>query len=133
MLTHGARGCYHLDMPPEKPVAEVLAAICAEEYERLGGTPKRWTDLSRREQARWMASMLEVIRVLGMLGVRVTRDGEQVVLEHPIERTPEPNPERQAMTRGFTGDTCIHCGSMQMQRAGACLVCHQCGATTSCG
>lgn len=34
---------------------------------------------------------------------------------------------------GYTGDVCPECGNATMQRAGACLVCATCKATTGCG
>jgi ribonucleoside-diphosphate reductase alpha chain len=37
-----------------------------------------------------------------------------------------------AIIQGFTGDSCIECGSFQMVRNGACLKCNSCGATTGC-
>ena len=37
-----------------------------------------------------------------------------------------------AKTKGFTGDICSNCGGMNMQMAGHCQVCSDCGTTTGC-
>ena len=37
-----------------------------------------------------------------------------------------------AIIQGYTGDSCIECGSFQMVRNGSCLKCNSCGATTGC-
>ncbi|MDW8395056.1 MAG: adenosylcobalamin-dependent ribonucleoside-diphosphate reductase [Anaerolineae bacterium] len=39
---------------------------------------------------------------------------------------------RQAQLRGYTGDACPECGAFTMVRAGTCLKCDTCGATTGC-
>lgn len=38
----------------------------------------------------------------------------------------------QARAVGFTGDVCKTCGNFTMIRAGTCLTCTTCGATTGC-
>ncbi len=38
----------------------------------------------------------------------------------------------EAKTKGYTGDQCDNCGSMQMRIAGHCMVCESCGTTTGC-
>jgi hypothetical protein len=45
-------------------------------------------------------------------------------------------PRHQAPISGadqFTGDACIDCGSLRMQRAGTCSVCLDCGGSGGCG
>ena len=37
-----------------------------------------------------------------------------------------------AIIQGYTGDSCVECGSFQMVRNGSCLKCLSCGATTGC-
>lgn len=37
-----------------------------------------------------------------------------------------------ATAQGFTGDVCPSCQSLTMVRAGTCLTCRSCGATTGC-
>lgn len=37
-----------------------------------------------------------------------------------------------AIIQGYTGDSCIECGSFQMVRNGSCLKCNSCGSTTGC-
>lgn len=48
----------------------------------------------------------------------------------------EPGPPKmtraQATSAGFTGNSCVECGSMQMVRNGTCEKCNSCGATTGC-
>ncbi len=38
----------------------------------------------------------------------------------------------EARNKGFTGDICPECGSLEMVRNGSCLKCNSCGATTGC-
>lgn len=40
---------------------------------------------------------------------------------------------REAMTQGYTGNECDHCGSMRMRQAGTCEVCDDCGESGACG
>jgi hypothetical protein len=48
----------------------------------------------------------------------------------------DPGPRKmtreEARGKGFTGNTCSHCGSSEMQVAGHCEVCASCGTTTGC-
>lgn len=48
----------------------------------------------------------------------------------------EPGPPQmtrsQATSAGFTGNSCVECGSMQMVRNGTCEKCNSCGSTTGC-
>jgi ribonucleoside-diphosphate reductase alpha chain len=37
-----------------------------------------------------------------------------------------------AIIQGYTGDSCVECGSFQMVRNGSCLKCNSCGSTTGC-
>ena len=37
-----------------------------------------------------------------------------------------------AIIQGYTGDSCVECGSFQMVRNGSCLKCNSCGTTTGC-
>lgn len=39
----------------------------------------------------------------------------------------------QAVAAGYTGDVCETCGGSRMKRAGACLVCEECGSNSGCG
>jgi hypothetical protein len=41
-------------------------------------------------------------------------------------------PQLDARDAGFTGDFCALCGSMQVVRNGACLLCVNCGSTNGC-
>ncbi|HMV45883.1 MAG TPA: hypothetical protein PKD50_25410, partial [Leptospiraceae bacterium] len=38
----------------------------------------------------------------------------------------------KAKIQGYTGDSCVECGSFQMVRNGSCLKCNSCGSTTGC-
>lgn len=40
--------------------------------------------------------------------------------------------EASGAVAGFTGDTCIHCQSLNMVRSGTCQTCQDCGETTGC-
>jgi ribonucleoside-diphosphate reductase alpha chain len=37
-----------------------------------------------------------------------------------------------AIIQGYTGDSCVECGSFQMVRNGSCIKCLSCGSTTGC-
>lgn len=53
----------------------------------------------------------------------------------PVDFEPSVKPKIDAgMARamGFTGNTCVSCGSMQMVRNGTCEKCNDCGSTTGC-
>jgi ribonucleoside-diphosphate reductase alpha chain len=39
---------------------------------------------------------------------------------------------QEARTKGYTGDSCVECGSFEMVRNGSCLKCNSCGSTTGC-
>jgi len=41
-------------------------------------------------------------------------------------------PRESAVARGFTGNMCSHCGSLEMRRNGTCEVCNSCGETGGC-
>lgn len=41
--------------------------------------------------------------------------------------------EETAVQQGFTGESCINCGSWEVVRSGTCSTCRVCGSTTSCG
>lgn len=45
----------------------------------------------------------------------------------------EMEPDSQKAGDGYTGDVCSTCGGARMRRAGACLVCEDCGANSGCG
>jgi len=40
--------------------------------------------------------------------------------------------KEEARIKGYTGDSCVECGSFQMVRNGSCLKCLSCGSTTGC-
>lgn len=42
------------------------------------------------------------------------------------------NAIKEARDKGFTGNSCTACGSMQMVRSGTCEKCNDCGQTTGC-
>jgi ribonucleoside-diphosphate reductase alpha chain len=50
---------------------------------------------------------------------------------HP-ERPDASTRLSEARAKGYTGDECRECGSMQMVRNGTCLKCTVCGSTTGC-
>ncbi len=64
--------------------------------------------------------------------------------EEPLGPTAAPPPIRAAISAaegeerevaralGFSGDACDTCGQFAMKRAGTCLTCMNCGATTGC-
>lgn len=39
---------------------------------------------------------------------------------------------KEAKAIGFTGEQCMHCGSMRVRRNGSCTVCEDCGGTSGC-
>lgn len=40
--------------------------------------------------------------------------------------------EEMLIPTQYTGDICVHCQSARMRRVGTCLVCSNCGDSTSC-
>ena len=50
----------------------------------------------------------------------------------PVSFTVEPASNETVRTRGYTGDPCPDCGHFTLVRAGTCLKCDTCGATTGC-
>jgi len=59
---------------------------------------------------------------------------EPIIID-PVKPTDIAPPKMQrdeARGKGFTGNSCATCGSMEMQIAGHCEVCSACGTTTGC-
>lgn len=48
------------------------------------------------------------------------------------EISPPKMTRDQAASAGFTGNSCVSCGSLMMVRNGTCEKCNSCGATTGC-
>lgn len=49
--------------------------------------------------------------------------------------TPAATPKHTAVLarqQGYTGNTCVNCGSARMKVSGHCEVCEDCGTTTGC-
>ena len=53
------------------------------------------------------------------------KNGSVAVLDKADQR-------ERAKIQGYTGDSCVECGSFQMVRNGSCLKCNSCGTTTGC-
>lgn len=65
--------------------------------------------------------------------------GQQTVIMTPANpvKIEEPPHVKDTLpgspkSMGFTGNTCDHCGSTRMIRAGHCEACSDCGTTTGC-
>jgi len=57
------------------------------------------------------------------------------IIIDPVKSTDIAPPKMhrdEARGKGFTGNSCATCGSMEMQIAGHCEVCSACGTTTGC-
>lgn len=52
----------------------------------------------------------------------------------PVQQAPQPGfrdeERRVAASKGFTGDFCLSCGSLEMVRTGTCTTCQACGNTS---
>lgn len=66
----------------------------------------------------------------------VKRDERPAVGDAAPTTAAPPVDERQqrevARSKGFTGNVCDQCGSMEMKISGHCEVCSSCGTTTGC-
>ncbi|NUM42642.1 MAG: hypothetical protein HUU45_13535, partial [Leptospiraceae bacterium] len=54
------------------------------------------------------------------------------VLTAKVAVSSESSSKEEARIKGYTGDSCLECGSFQMVRNGSCLKCISCGSTTGC-
>jgi ribonucleoside-diphosphate reductase alpha chain len=70
-----------------------------------------------------------------MLEQQIARLAEAVNQKAPPGSLSAPrgeDPKRIARTKGYEGDACPECGQFTLVRAGACLRCDSCGASTGC-
>lgn len=107
----------------EREIADVEACI-ANLRERYGIQPmpqrtdgkligyRRWHDLIDDEMGNTPVGIIDPIKPTDLAPPKMHRD--------------------EARGKGFTGNSCATCGSMQMQIAGHCEVCSACGSTTGC-
>jgi ribonucleoside-diphosphate reductase alpha chain len=65
---------------------------------------------------------------------RVARLAEAVANKPPPGALSPPprNERREARAKGYEGDACSECGQFTLVRAGACMRCDSCGASTGC-
>lgn len=130
------------------PVESLISKYIDHRFEPSGFTGNPRIPMARSVVdylARWMASKFlseENQRLVGVLtAAEVGQAGEDGGGEVPdnqlsfgglqvADRT--STADFQAML-GTTGQTCGSCGSADMVRAGSCLTCRTCGATSGCG
>lgn len=69
----------------------------------------------------------------GDAAIAVQQAWESNSLFQVADPTPAPAITRdQARSQGFTGNSCLNCGSLAMKVSGHCEVCSDCGTTTGC-
>ena len=74
------------------------------------------------------------IKVATSIGDYIARELEYTYAPSEIKKTrPLGADSSTAPAAPITGDVCPECGSASVERAGACLVCTICGASTGCG
>jgi ribonucleoside-diphosphate reductase alpha chain len=120
---------------PDEGVAEVAQKFISKGYSR-GRAPENLIQLDfatkKAKRAGGAGDDYEVVdpEESGMLEARST----------PVDSTTAKAPERvivpdaadEARAKGYSGDPCSECGSFTLLRAGTCLKCDTCGATTGC-
>jgi ribonucleoside-diphosphate reductase alpha chain len=139
------------------PVESLIAKYIDHRFEPSGFTGNPRIPMARSVVdylARWMASKFlseEDQRVAGVLpGVEPSEPlvvgGEDETPEDQLSfgqvtesngnghaAAEEPPSARPRLLLDSTGQTCSSCGSADMVRAGTCLTCRTCGATSGCG
>jgi ribonucleoside-diphosphate reductase alpha chain len=63
---------------------------------------------------------------------QIAKLAEAVAQKAPPGSLAAPGGRAQARMKGYEGDACGECGQFTLVRAGACLRCDSCGATTGC-
>jgi ribonucleoside-diphosphate reductase alpha chain len=136
------------------PVESLISKYIDHRFEPSGYTENPRIPMARSVVdylARWMASKFLSEQDQRMAGV-LPLETEEAADAPGAEETPEdqlafgevavPNgngnghdapPERPRLTLTSTGQICSSCGSADMVRAGTCLTCRTCGATSGCG
>ena len=136
------------------PVESLISKYIDHRFEPSGYTENPRIPMARSVVdylARWMASKFLSEQDQRMAGV-LPLETEEAADAPGAEEAPEdqlafgevavPNgngnghdapPERPRLTLTSTGQICSSCGSADMVRAGTCLTCRTCGATSGCG
>jgi ribonucleoside-diphosphate reductase alpha chain len=137
------------------PVESLISKYIDHRFEPSGFTENPRIPMARSVVdylARWMASKFlseQDQRIAGVLPLVETGDeaAEAPGTEAPDDQlsfgevaAPNGNghgtdapPERPRLMLTSTGQICSSCGSADMVRAGTCLTCRTCGATSGCG
>jgi ribonucleoside-diphosphate reductase alpha chain len=136
------------------PVESLISKYIDHRFEPSGYTENPRIPMARSVVdylARWMASKFlseQDQRMAGVLPLETEEAGEAPGADEAPDdqlafgEVAAPNgngnghdapPERPRLTLTSTGQICSSCGSADMVRAGTCLTCRTCGATSGCG
>ena len=138
------------------PVESLIAKYIDHRFEPSGFTGNPRIPMARSVVdylARWMASKFlseEDQRIAGVLpGAEPAAPVADEEIDAPEDQlsfgqvteangngnghAAEETPARSRLLLDSTGQTCSSCGSSDMVRAGTCLTCRTCGATSGCG
>ena len=134
------------------PVESLISKYIDHRFEPSGFTENPRIPMARSVVdylARWMASKFlseQDQRMAGVLPLETEEDREAGGADEAPDdqlafgEVAAPNgnghdapPERPRLTLTSTGQICSSCGSADMVRAGTCLTCRTCGATSGCG
>ncbi|MTH95083.1 vitamin B12-dependent ribonucleotide reductase, partial [Roseibium sp. RKSG952] len=90
-------------------------------------------DLPLRETDQVEVGVSEVKIEALAAGVASAPAPYQVIDERVAEKPQELSEGAKAKIKGYEGQACTECGNFTMIRAGFCLRCNSCGASTGCG
>lgn len=92
------------------------------------GTPQVEENRSQANAAAGTSAVLplSLSEVIRKREIQLKNNGKAAVA------TIEGDERARAKIQGYTGDSCLECGSFQMVRNGSCLKCNSCGTTTGC-
>ena len=119
----------------DKPIAEVLAIVYAEELSKLSANPSlSWEGMEDTDRRVHLGAMHSVVKTLGLFGLKMeAKDGQVNIVQIAAQAPPTTSNPPKSSLRGYTGESCQHCGGMYVVRTGTCSTCRSCGETTGCG
>jgi ribonucleoside-diphosphate reductase alpha chain len=104
-----------------------LSHVVTEEMTRFDSLGETNGKLMKSDEEE--ASPEEKRRTFNGSTVNVT---SEIVASKVMAGFAENSASNSAISRGYTGDTCVDCGSMKMRRSGTCSHCEDCGSTSGC-
>ena len=118
----------------DKPIAEVLAIVYAEELSKLSANPSvSWEGMGDKTRRTHLGAMHSVVKTIGLFGLKVEAKDGQVHIAPITTQDPPRAPTQPKSLNGYTGESCRSCGGIYVVRTGTCSTCRSCGETTGCG